>query len=654
MPAITITEKYNEQYSAAEDLQNIVYIPGFTDLDLNINPDVMDPAYVPGMADAEGMPPRVPKLCRTLEEFKRYFGSKVPQFKEDQDYPKLNANSGISGFIEDALTGGNGGTMFKKGDADPSYRYAVQLLSMGIPVIYERVNEIKLNNFEEVESEADLPKTTLIGNTAYCKDNGILYVAVSGGVDSPESAIWKEYKLYDTLETESSNLVVEFINCEISVQTMYNFLEERFCGNLIDNPLLDKDQYDIKYVTSGGYPTYEYMSIEKDTTRNPATVISHNFRDKAAYDSAVNSIDATSKELVLTDVADLPTLKQSEYIQVQGTYDVVVEGAEAEGATTTVKHDYIIRGSFKSAQSKTRSTKSDVTIIVESTKCDSDSDWETYRDTPYYGLPFEYNHIIAQGMLDLAAERGDIIALIDHTNNKYRPVHGSNSVFASLNNSEVPLGIHGEYGAMFTPWIIFNELGPQPVAPSFAYLITLAANASNSTASWLAIAGTDRGVLPGKPHQALAATQKITPAVVEQYKPEIGISLNPITHLRNRGLTIWGDRTLRQNGNDVCSSSFLNLRDLLSELKKEVYRAAQSLMFEQNNDILWINFRSKLIPILDKMVATGGLSSYSINSIATGDPTKLSVQIRLVPVFPVESFEVTIELTDQFVDIVEE
>ena len=90
----------------------------------------------------------------------------------------------------------------------------------------------------------------------------------------------------------------------------------------------------------------------------------------------------------------------------------------------------------------------------------------------------------------------------------------------------------------------------------------------------------------------------------------------------------------------------------MSDVKKTVYNAAKNLMFEQNSDVLWVNFLSQITPLLDKLMSGQGLSNYKIIKKATKAKAKLEAVIKLYPIYAVEEFEVTIELSDEDVSVV--
>ena len=96
----------------------------------------------------------------------------------------------------------------------------------------------------------------------------------------------------------------------------------------------------------------------------------------------------------------------------------------------------------------------------------------------------------------------------------------------------------------------------------------------------------------------------------------------------------------------MTAQSFLNVRQMVSDIKKLVYIAAKSLTFEQNNDILWVNFKSKITPTLDKMVTSNGISGYKVIQKPTTEKAKIVALIKIYPIEPVEDWDITIELSD--------
>ena len=98
----------------------------------------------------------------------------------------------------------------------------------------------------------------------------------------------------------------------------------------------------------------------------------------------------------------------------------------------------------------------------------------------------------------------------------------------------------------------------------------------------------------------------------------------------------------------------VNIDDILDEifgedekLKSEIRKSR-----EQNNEILWINFKSKLMPLLDQMVSGSGLTGYEIKKQKTTQRATIKAVVRLYAVEAVEDWDITIELADNTMDIV--
>lgn len=283
---------------------------------------------------------------------------------------------------------------------------------------------------------------------------------------------------------------------------------------------------------------------------------------------------------------------------------------------------------------------------------------------------------ITRRMLSLCASRGDSVAIVDHTNYSERKLMAIDptSVFYEVANAKFE---NAQFGAMFTPWanysglpISWKEVNIGDVgykdAPSvnsiqlpasFAYLAALAVSI-RSNANWEAIAGVKRGQVPYI--TSLNTKERLSNTIADSYQSrDDKTSINAITNIRPYGLTIWGNRTLFDNNKaqNLRASSFLNLRNLCSDIKKVVYTACKDLLFEQNSEILWINFKSRITPLLDRMKTGYGISGYKIIKAAThynGEPlakAQLAAVIKIYPLYAIEEFEITVELADDEVSV---
>lgn len=108
--------------------------------------------------------------------------------------------------------------------------------------------------------------------------------------------------------------------------------------------------------------------------------------------------------------------------------------------------------------------------------------------------------------------------------------------------------------------------------------------------------------------QGRAATKEVE---LDDEDDNSGIAINPIAYKRPFGYVIWGNRTLINtvNGN-VKISAYLNVRNLVTTVKKALYETANKYTFELNSDILYSRFKGEISPILDNMVTGRGLVGY--------------------------------------------
>ena len=271
--------------------------------------------------------------------------------------------------------------------------------------------------------------------------------------------------------------------------------------------------------------------------------------------------------------------------------------------------------------------------------------YPTHEFTPVGG-----SGTVAGQMITLAETRGDCVALVDYLDNPTRnPVGGSESIYGSV-------AFSSEYCAMFIPWVevefvqSYSGTSNKHMPPSFAYLTALAQDltfASNTNA----VAGIARGQIPNL--KALCSIYAITNKIAEEtFQPDSGISVNGITKINPYGYRIWGNRTLKSNSGETTATSFLNIRNMISDIKKVAYTAAMNVLFEPNAQITWINFTSRITPFLDTLISNYGLSRYQIdrNTVDSNGmklaKTVMSATITLYPVYSIEKITINIAIRD--------
>ena len=508
MPNITIREQDLTTASYNIESSDVVFIPGF------ISSTVSPMEDLPAAKEAI--------YCETIDQFRYYFGAVAPTFATDQLYSSMPQGTSWS---TNAIP--VGGVFAAAGTYDYGYVMALRLLGMGIPVVFARVNS-DIGPIKNKGNIADIPVLTTggayeVNDIYFAIDENQYYQVV---LDSGE---------LDWVVTNAGTAFagLTYVN-DPSISDLYSAMLGTVANDHEDSifyTVADKGSYNIKYLTSGGYPTFEFNET-----------------------AGVNTIENVVVSTMLKVAADVS-----------------------------------------------------------------------------------------------AIGRGDCIALIDHTNNPNRSLDPTNttSVYSSVNAATVFVSNdnRNEFGAMFTPWCeyVIADNSQMIMAGSYGYLTTLA-DALPNNGNWLAIAGVNRG----RPPYIVApylSTQVLTNRIADSYS-STNIAINAITEIKPYGYTIWGNRTLKNNGGRLTATSFLNIRNMISDIKKVSYSASRSLMFEQNNEILWINFKAKISPLLDRLVSGYGLQKYKLIRLASTDKTKLVAKITIYPVYAVESFDITIELRD--------
>ena len=203
---------------------------------------------------------------------------------------------------------------------------------------------------------------------------------------------------------------------------------------------------------------------------------------------------------------------------------------------------------------------------------------------------------------------------------------------------------------------VFGKLtaGEKDFDAGVAYILAFLNSRNKFGAEWLAVAGSRKGAVP----VAGLTAGDLTESEIDDMQPreadaEGSLSVNPICNVTPWGVRIWGNRTAlplqKIEGTTkygLVASSFANIRVLICDIKKALYKAARGQQFEQNTDVLWVNFTSEVNQLLEQMVQSYGIAGYKWIRTETKERAKLTAILRIVPIEPVEDFDLTIELAD--------
>ena len=255
--------------------------------------------------------------------------------------------------------------------------------------------------------------------------------------------------------------------------------------------------------------------------------------------------------------------------------------------------------------------------------------------------------------------RGDCTALIELDENEYISGNGrpETLIIKGINVLSTNIGDNGAYCALTVPSVYYANGMKLPGA--FHYLACFMSSLGSGFAEWYAAAGYNRGVSSyAVDHTSVKLGEIAINALEPRYrvadpnKVQPMFACNVIANFRG-SYYLWGNRTAAtlgsyEGGDDLTAEHFLNIRQLCSTIKKQLYVACRRFTFDPNSDTLWFNFINAITPTLDAMKADQGIGDYKIVKVKTDKKATLKARIRIIPIEAVEDFDITISLEDSF------
>ena len=260
---------------------------------------------------------------------------------------------------------------------------------------------------------------------------------------------------------------------------------------------------------------------------------------------------------------------------------------------------------------------------------------------------------------DLAERRGDAIALIEFKDY----FNDEQELFTYLRENFKQAG-SDLYAAAFFPWFKYptsadGDIKKVNFPACFGYLLAYAYSVK-SNANWFAAAGVARGLVPGLIKPSFNVGEALMHILqgddIDETAEKLNLVINPIFNAGTYGYRIWGNRVVNKasTGVDNRFMNFLNIRLLLCDIKKQIYHAAVRCTFEPNDDIVWINFKTYANSLLDRMKSGRGISWYKWTKEVADTKATIKATLTIRPIEAVESFDITVVLSDEEVEIVEE
>ena len=254
-------------------------------------------------------------------------------------------------------------------------------------------------------------------------------------------------------------------------------------------------------------------------------------------------------------------------------------------------------------------------------------------DINLLAVPGVREPLITDHMISVCEDRGDALAVIDIENGGYQPATETTSNFATrISSNDVNTAvntlkdrnINTSYACTYFPWVkIEDTIGSQQVwvPPSVVALGTFASTERNH-ALWFAPAGFTRGGLSegsaGVP--VIGVSQRLT----SQDRDDLyEMNINPIAQFPAEGIVIFGQKTLQATPSAL---DRINVRRLMIYVKKEISKAASTLLFDQNVQSTWNRFTGVVEPFLNTLKSRLGLDDFKV--VLDGTTTTADLQDR--------------------------
>jgi hypothetical protein len=447
----------------------------------------------------------------------------------------------------------------------------------------------------------------------------------------------------------------------------------------------DKASYDFRFITHGFLSAHDTPavvllgkeSIEKEAAADKATSAREQaetaLADKQAAKTALESeLDSKKADLTVVeaDLALLPTKGQEGYDETalnakkqekKGLEDKIAElEAKINKAETEIELAQLNVDTAKEAEEAAIEAAKIAKEHFEegTTDCFTTSDFNKVNATiaklAAYKQTEEYE-------ADPESGRGDCVALVEINEDTY--ITGAGRPENRIEEAAAKLGITaetGKYCACTVPSVVYKmdakDFGDNTKFPgAFHYLACYKRMIDMNYSEWYAAAGYNRGVSSYTiDHTTVKlgeiAIQALEPRYKRNGRYNMPFAVNVIANFRG-SYYLWGNRTCHllgdfAGGGDLTAHHFLNIRQLCTSIKKQLYVSCRRFTFDPNSDVLWINFKNSITPMLDRMKADQGVRDYKIEKVYTDKKATLKARVRVVPIEAVEDFVLEVSLED--------
>ena len=221
--------------------------------------------------------------------------------------------------------------------------------------------------------------------------------------------------------------------------------------------------------------------------------------------------------------------------------------------------------------------------------------------------PGRFETEIVNKLLEVAQNRADTLAIIDPPQGlNYRDVIAyHNGRLSASDDAHYPKAkLNSSYGAFFYPWVkIYDQYSGENVwlPPSGVVLGAFAYNDSVGQ-PWFAAAGLNRGMLTSVLELEVTLDDGKRDALYGN-----GNAVNALVNYKQQGFTIWGNRTLQRK---TSALDRINVRRLVNLVRKSIAATSAYLIFEQNDELTWGQWKGQVDPYLENIKRSRGLYDF--------------------------------------------
>ena len=211
------------------------------------------------------------------------------------------------------------------------------------------------------------------------------------------------------------------------------------------------------------------------------------------------------------------------------------------------------------------------------------------------GLIYANHFQTVTSLINMVQERNDTMAVIDSS-----PYGMASNVGGVVSNVT---SLDTSFAATYWPWVkLNNSQNTQVWAPASTIIPNVYAFNDVISKPWFAPAGINRGRLTQVAQLERVVTQSVRD---DLYKANI----NPITLFPGYGTTVYGQKTLSKKPSAL---DRVNVGRLLIELKSFIGQFANTLVFEQNNQITRDRFLTQVNSYLNQVQLQQGLDDFNV------------------------------------------